>query len=150
MSSMFTLITCCRGFRPLAVGCFGVLAFISMPTIAQGQQPPFPFSDPQKMFEQFFGAAPQEDRAELDKIKISARDEAQLGERASREYLAELRRQGIKVVTRGAGSLRSPDETLPGTSGYDAKRQALYWNRKSGTSRASLGERVLSRATPGK
>ncbi len=101
MSSMFTLITCCRGFPPLAVGCFGVLAFIAMPTTAQGQQPPFPFSDPQKMFEQFFGAAPQEDRAELDKIEISARDEAQLGERASREYLAELRRQGIKVVTRG-------------------------------------------------
>ena len=66
-----------------------------------GQQQPFPFSDPSKMFEQFFGVAPAEDRAELDKIDIAWRDESQIGERASREYLAELRRKGIKVITRG-------------------------------------------------
>ncbi|MCA9123695.1 MAG: M48 family metalloprotease [Planctomycetaceae bacterium] len=53
------------------------------------------------MFEQFFGAAPAADRAELEQIEIAPRDETQIGERASREYLAALRRAGTKVVTRG-------------------------------------------------
>ncbi|MBI2477984.1 MAG: M48 family metalloprotease [Planctomycetia bacterium] len=78
-----------------------LFVFSVLPATLRAQQQPFPFSDPQKMFEQFFGAAPREDRAELDKIEIAPRDESQIGERASREYLAELRRQGIKVITRG-------------------------------------------------
>jgi len=81
--------------------CLGIVVAIALPAPVKGQQQTFPFSDPQKMFEQFFGAAPQEDREELDKIEITTRDESQIGERASREYLAELRRNGIKVITRG-------------------------------------------------
>lgn len=90
----------CRVQSP-AVWFFGVLVIIALPRTVTGQPKPFPFSDPQKMFEQFLGAAPKEDRAELDKIEIAAREETQIGERASREYLAELRRNGIKVITRG-------------------------------------------------
>ena len=78
------------------------LLVVLLPVSAAGQQrQPFPFSDPQKMFEQFFGAAPREDRERIDRIEIAKRDEAQIGERASREYLAGLRRKGIPVVTRG-------------------------------------------------
>ena len=82
---------------------FGVLIIAALPASVAGQQPPepFPFSDPQQMFEQFFGSARQQDREELDKIKIASRDESQIGERASRQYLAELRRRGIKVINRG-------------------------------------------------
>ncbi len=98
MSSIFTST---RRVQATAVWFFVVLIFVALPGTVVGQQQPFPFSDPQKMFEQFFGSAPPEDRAELDKIEIGARDESQIGERASSEYLAELRRQGIKVITRG-------------------------------------------------
>jgi predicted Zn-dependent protease len=70
-------------------------------SVAAQPQQPFPFSDPQQMFEQFFGAAPQEDRAEIGKITIARRKEAEIGERASREYLAKLRRGGTKVLSRG-------------------------------------------------
>lgn len=89
----------CR--RRLAVCCVCSLVLLGLAAPLNAQQQPFPFSNPQKMFDQFFGAAPAEDRAELDKIEIPVRDESQIGERASREYLAELRRQGIKVSTRG-------------------------------------------------
>jgi predicted Zn-dependent protease len=98
---MLALVTNKRCVRSLAVCFFVTVVIVAAPASSTGQQPPFPFSDPQKMFEQFFGAAPAEDRAELDKIEIAVRDESQIGERASREYLAELRRQGIKVITRG-------------------------------------------------
>jgi predicted Zn-dependent protease len=71
-------------------------------TVAGQQRQPIPFSDPQQMFEQFLGsAAPAEDRAKIDKITIAARRESQIGARASQQYLAELRRRGIKVTTRG-------------------------------------------------
>lgn len=98
---MFSILACTRQVQSTTVWIFGVLVIAALPGTAVGQQQPFPFSDPQKMFDQFFGAAPQEDRAELDKIEIAARDESQIGERASSEYLAGLRRNGIKVIIRG-------------------------------------------------
>ena len=99
---MFSILARTQRVQETAVSCFGVLIIVVFPTTARGQQQPrFPFFDPQEMFEQFFGAAPAEDRAALGKIEIAARDESQIGDRASREYLAGLRRNGIKVITRG-------------------------------------------------
>ena len=83
-------------------GILGVLLALAFSAPAAGQQrQPFPFSDPQKIFEQFLGADSKEDRAEIDKIQVGSRDESKIGETASREYLAGLRRKKIKVLTRG-------------------------------------------------
>ncbi|MBC8351846.1 MAG: M48 family metalloprotease [Planctomycetes bacterium] len=95
---MPNILTFTKRACPLAV-C--ALVTIAWQSTAVAQQQPFPFSDPQKMFEQFFGAAPEEDRAKIDEIKVPTREESQIGERASREYLAEVRRNGTKVLTRG-------------------------------------------------
>ena len=95
------MLTSQRRVKVIALFLVAVPGSIALPRTVAGQQPPFPFADPQKMLEQFFGQAPPEDRVELDKIEIAARDESQIGERACREYLAGLRRSGIKVITRG-------------------------------------------------
>jgi len=85
------------------VWSFAALTFLALQTTVTGQQrQPFPFSDPQQMFEQFFGgAAPAEDRERIDKIIIAPRREAQIGETASSLYIQELRRRRVKVLTRG-------------------------------------------------
>jgi predicted Zn-dependent protease len=62
---------------------------------------PFEFSDPQKFFQQFFGKDSQEDRAAIREIVISRRQEQRIGKRGIDAYLAGLRRQKIKAVTRG-------------------------------------------------
>ncbi|HJN07263.1 MAG TPA: M48 family metallopeptidase [Pirellulaceae bacterium] len=99
---MSTIVTFSGRLQSKPVWIFAALTIVALPPTAAGQQrQPFPFSDPQRMFEQFFGAVPAEDREKIDKITISARNESQIGERASRQYIAELRRKGIKVITRG-------------------------------------------------
>ena len=99
---MSNIVTCASRLQSKSVWIFGALTIFALPpTVAGQQRQSFPFSDPQKMFEQFFGAAPAEDREKIDKIKIAARNESQIGERASREYIAGLRRKRIKVITRG-------------------------------------------------
>jgi len=99
---MSTIVKFARRFQSKSVWFFGVLTLIVLPpTVTAQQRQPFPFSDPQKMLEQFFGTAPKEDREEIDKIEIARRDESQIGDRASREYLTRLRRNGIRVVRRG-------------------------------------------------
>ena len=62
---------------------------------------PFSFEDPQKFFQQFFGTDTEEDRREIEKVPVSLREEQQVGSRGVDAYLAELRRQKIKVVSRG-------------------------------------------------
>jgi predicted Zn-dependent protease len=86
------------------VWIFAAWTILAVPSTVAGQQQrqPFPFSDRQQMFEQFFGgAAPAEDRAKIDKITIAPRRESQIGETASSLYIQELRRRRIKIITRG-------------------------------------------------
>ena len=59
------------------------------------------FADPQKMLDFLFGQEREEDKKALAKIEVSLREERQMGEAAVRAYLAHLKRQKIRVVTRG-------------------------------------------------
>jgi len=59
------------------------------------------FADPNRMFERLFGEETEQDRQALAQIEVSAREERQMGQQAVEAYLASLRQQGIRVVTRG-------------------------------------------------
>ena len=59
------------------------------------------FPDPQEMFDRLFGKEREEDKKALAEIEVSRREERQMGERAVRAYLAQLKRQKIRVVARG-------------------------------------------------
>lgn len=61
----------------------------------------FPFADPQQFFDQFFGRETEADRRALEAVAISPKEEQQVGQRAADDFLAELRRQDLKIVTRG-------------------------------------------------
>jgi len=99
---MLTVVTHARRIRFAAVCLLALCMTVALPlAVAAQQQQPFPFSNLQKTFEQLFKAAPKEDRAKIDKIKMSKREEAEIGGRESREYLMTLRRGGTKVLERG-------------------------------------------------
>ena len=55
----------------------------------------------QGAFHRPVGQECEEDKAALAKIKVSLREEQQVGERVVKAYLAHLRNQGIRVTTRG-------------------------------------------------
>jgi len=59
------------------------------------------FPDPQAMFDRLFGEEREEDQQALAEIEISPEEERQRGEEVVRTYLAELKRQKIRVVVRG-------------------------------------------------
>ncbi|MDP7305768.1 MAG: hypothetical protein QGG09_21830, partial [Pirellulaceae bacterium] len=66
---MSTIVTFSGRLQSKPVWIFAALTIVALPPTAAGQQrQPFPFSDPQRMFEQFFGAVPAEDREKIDKI----------------------------------------------------------------------------------
>jgi len=95
-----------RGAQCVALVGLLCLSAWCHPVAAQQKQPsPFPqgipFADPQQFFDQFFGQESEEDRQALEAVAISPREEQQFGSRGAEEYLAELRRQDIKVVSRG-------------------------------------------------
>ena len=65
------------------------------------QDMPFPFADPQAMLDRFFGQPTEEEKKELAKIEVSAKEEREAGSTAVRAYLAHLERGGTRVVSRG-------------------------------------------------
>ncbi|OHB69817.1 MAG: hypothetical protein A2V70_14790 [Planctomycetes bacterium RBG_13_63_9] len=65
-------------------------------------RPAEPFiADPAAMLERFFGEERDEDREALARIEVSFAEERRMGETAVRAYLAELKRQKIRVLARG-------------------------------------------------
>lgn len=99
---MSTNVNCTRRVQCKAVWFCGLLSIVALPPTAAGQQrQPSSVFDPEVMFEQFFGAPSADDRQMIDRIEIMPSDESQIGERASRDYIAGLRRNGIKVLNRG-------------------------------------------------
>ena len=70
--------------------------------------------DPQAILDRLFGEARDEDRQALAEIEISPQEERQRGEEVVRTYLAELKRQRIRVVARGrdVDYLRALVETI--------------------------------------
>ncbi len=82
-----------------------IAALLAVPPAASAQRKrpdaPFPFSDPEKFFEQFFGTQTEAERRAIDRIAVSARDEQQYGNGVLRNFLDELRRRGIRVSSEG-------------------------------------------------
>jgi predicted Zn-dependent protease len=69
---------------------------------AEPPPPPFmPFPDPEDFFQRLFGEETEEDQQKLAAIEISPKREREYGASAVRAYLDHLRRQGIRVVSRG-------------------------------------------------
>ncbi len=60
-----------------------------------------PFSNPEKMFEQFFGEDSAADREALRKIEISPQDEKRFGEQILEAGLKQWKAEGVKVVSKG-------------------------------------------------
>lgn len=86
----------------------------SLSAVAQTNRNPFPFTNPEKMFEQMFGEDSEADREALRKIKISAEDERKLGEQILESGLAAWKAEGVKIVSKGddVEYLQSLVETL--------------------------------------
>lgn len=82
-----------------------------------GPRPPvqgFPVPDPQEMFNRFFGKPTEAEKRQLAEIPVSLKEERQVGNGVVEAFLSHLRRQGIRVVTRGRDVeyLRELVETL--------------------------------------
>ena len=70
----------------------------------QAEQPPWDFRDwanPEKMFEQLFGAESEREREILKGVTISAGEEREYGNRVAQAFLDDLRLQHIAVTRRG-------------------------------------------------
>ena len=67
-----------------------------------------------KFFDQMFGAQTAEQKQALERIEIPWEEEEQFGRQAAERFLADLRRQGVRVVSRGKDIeyLRSLVETI--------------------------------------
>jgi predicted Zn-dependent protease len=48
-----------------------------------------------------FGLSPEEEDKMLAGIEVSAKEEKEIGEKAAREYIKQLRQRGVQVVSRG-------------------------------------------------
>ena len=76
------------------------------PASGQERRPNNPFAkqfgggDPQEFFKKFFGAETDEDRAAVEKMKVSTREERRIGQSAVDAYLAGMKRRA-KVTDRG-------------------------------------------------
>lgn len=90
------------------------IAFLSIIAVAQAQPFRFSLSQPEKMFDQFFGEDSEADREALEKIKISPDDERQLGRQILEAGRAGWKAEGIEILSKGrdVDYLRSLVETL--------------------------------------
>src|SRR5262245_24561918 len=89
-----------KTLRTAAVSLVAMLACVS-PADAQFNFGKVPFADPQDMFDQMFGEDSPADREALRKIKISAKDERDLGKQILDSGLAAWKKEGINVVSKG-------------------------------------------------
>lgn len=87
-------------FRILVTLGFG-LWLMATPILGQ-RRPPAKFFDPDKFFNEMFGEETAADRAALQKVKISARDESRFGNSAAKQYLTQLKGRGVEVTERGS------------------------------------------------
>ena len=91
------LVFACLVAGQLAVSAASAQRSPSRPSATRN----IPFSDPNDFFDQLFGRESASDREALAKVKISVREEHRVGQRTAESYLENLKRRGIKVVTRG-------------------------------------------------
>jgi predicted Zn-dependent protease len=87
--------------------CTLAIVWIALvPTLVRAAEPPrlgpiMPFPNPEDFFQRLFGEETQEDQQRLGAIEISPKLERKYGTSALRAYLDHLKRQGIRVVSRG-------------------------------------------------
>lgn len=86
--------------RSIAVSLLAILICVA-PATAQFDFGKLPFADPQNMFDQMFGEDSPADREALRKIKVSAKDERELGKQILDGGLAAWKKEGIDVVSKG-------------------------------------------------
>jgi len=67
------------------------------PALPAGKRP----FDPQDLLRRMFGEETEADREALAKVEIPLREERRIGSAAVEAFLADLKRQGIRVVARG-------------------------------------------------
>jgi len=94
-----------HGRALIAVILFAVGA-IGLPAAPGSAAEPLPglfgqWLDPQAMLDRLFGEQSEDDEKALARIEVSPKDERRIGEAAIQAYLAKLKRQGVRVVTRG-------------------------------------------------
>jgi predicted Zn-dependent protease len=88
-------------------GLIAAVLAIGIACRAAGAEPaavkPFPLApfDPATFVQRLFAAPDEAEKAALSQIEVSPQEEQQLGQAALNAYLAELQRQGIRVVRRG-------------------------------------------------
>jgi predicted Zn-dependent protease len=85
----------------LAILLVSSLASLASAAEAAGPVSILRFANLQDPFQFLFGKESDQDRERLNQIEISAKVERDYGNRALRAYLDYLKRQGIRVVTRG-------------------------------------------------
>lgn len=82
----------------LGIGCCPTISLAAQPP---GQPPAQATPDPTAMLDRFFGLDSQQEEKALAAIKISPKEEEELGRAATRAFLDYLKEQKIRVVTRG-------------------------------------------------
>jgi len=65
------------------------------------QEQGFPVPDPEAMFDRFFGEPTEDEKRQLAQIPVSLKEERRVGSAVLEAYLADLKLQGIRVVSRG-------------------------------------------------
>ena len=69
-------------------------------TWAQPRRPET-FFQPDKFFQEMFGEDTEQDRAELQKVQVSLRDETQLGNSVLKSFTRQLKSRDAKLISRG-------------------------------------------------
>ena len=96
----------------------------SLGDVACGQEPGDNAGRPavldfDRFFDQMFGQQTPEQKRALEQVEISWQDEEQFGRQALERFLAELRQQNIRVVSRGK-DIELPPQTCGGRAAADA------------------------------
>ena len=90
-----------NGFGTLTIVWIGMMPALGRAAEAPRPPPIVPFPNPEDFFQRLFGGETEQDQQRLNAIEISPRQEREYGASAVRTYLDHLKRQGIRVVSRG-------------------------------------------------
>jgi predicted Zn-dependent protease len=108
-----TILQCCSIAVVLAL-LLPVHSFAQGKKVGRQKQPEFPFFDGKTFFDQFLGPGNEEQREELAKVEVSAREETEYGEQVFKSFQDDFKRRKIDTVNRGRDVeyLRKLVETL--------------------------------------
>ena len=95
-----------RWSRRSGLGTLAIVWIAVTPALEPVAEPPrlaplVPFPDSKDFFQRLFGEETEQDQQKLRAIEISGRQKREYGASAVRAYLDHLKRQGIRIVSRG-------------------------------------------------